>query len=108
MSELENRVEEMEEDFIEEQDEMEYQPFEEEAMEEVPFDEMVAQENEELSLSDFVDDTTDEMADLEKELAAYSGSADDDMENEEFFVEDISGFAKGFPEWDLLPPTNKK
>lgn len=61
----------------------------------------VLETQEELTLDDILgeDASSDAGMDLESQF--------DVQEEEDFFIEDISGFAKGFPDWDLLPPTTK-
>ncbi|MDE6211817.1 MAG: hypothetical protein K2G42_07590 [Clostridia bacterium] len=68
-----------------------------------------------LNMEDEVLDTQDDLT-LDDILGEDAGlDADMDLESqfnvqeeeEDFFIEDISGFAKGFPDWDLLPPTAK-
>ena len=50
----------------------------------------------------------DLFADLGAELGIADVSPDVTIEEEEFMLtEDLDGFAKGFPDWDLLPPKKK-
>ena len=47
----------------------------------------------------------DEMKNFEDELAEFGL---DFAQNEELeLTEDLEGFAKGFPDWDLHPPKSK-
>lgn len=62
----------------------------------------IMETQDELTLDDILgeDMASDAGIDLEAEF-------DTQEEENDFFIEDISGFAKGFPDWDLLPPTQK-
>ncbi|MDE6372689.1 MAG: hypothetical protein K2L61_04015 [Clostridia bacterium] len=64
-------------------------------------DEVLESQDEELTLDDILGEDASLEADMELE------SLDVQEEENDFFIEDISGFAKGFPDWDLLPPTAK-
>ncbi|MDE7348419.1 MAG: hypothetical protein K2N53_02025 [Clostridia bacterium] len=71
-------------------------------MSDLNMEDEVLETQEDLTLDDILgeDASLDENADLESQF-------DVQEEEDDFFIEDISGFAKGFPDWDLLPPTAK-
>lgn len=57
------------------------------------------------ALEELSESNSFENASLES-LAQYAEQAGFDIEEEDetVLVEDLDGFAKGFPSWDLLPP----
>lgn len=70
-------------------------------------DELLEEDDVEKEIStsnDLLEDDSFDNASLES-LAQYAEEAGIDMKEEEtVLAEDLDGFAKGFPNWDLLPP----
>lgn len=55
---------------------------------------------------DSVTETSDFSLDDLAEFSTGNGEAVTLDEEEVVLTEDLEGFAKGFPDWDLLPPKN--
>ena len=94
--ESEDLEEEFEDEEIEEQldEESEEEELEEESedAEEEPLEDLAAG----LGLDDAMSDLANQFGDLEQEML--------EAEQNNEFLEDYDTYAKGFPDWDLLPP----